>query len=352
MSRLNGKKIIAWLLAALLAMTVGTVSFAEADEVDGLDIGEAVFELQLEEELIPTSDVDVVEEEDSELVTINFVNARGELIEVVKLSVGEEIKPLAKDPARRGYIFAYWYDADAAVAEPFDFDGPAYAEADLTLKARFTKVVVEEITEEAAEEVEDESALQDDEDVAEETKETEVGSEFDLREGDEATEAQPVYMTVNAGGYEVVNLRAESSMDCKILAQLAGGTVVEVIGEEGLWFHVAYNDIIGYIRMDLLDAIEEPEAEAIDERSDLSEAVVNVWMTYEEGVTQAGELVTMYCEVINIYGWEYSIHWQWKDADGDWADIEGASGDSYSFNFSEDDRGCARRPIVSVITFE
>jgi len=347
MTRLNGKKAIAWMLAALLAMACGTIGLADADEANALFVDDAVIELELELDppLIPVSPGSA-NEETPELVTITFLNARDVLIEAMTLNVGEEIKPLAKDPVRKGYLFEYWYDANLPTVEPFNFEEPAYAANDLTLKARFVRVQEAE----AEREAEEEGTPQDDDAVVKEMDETEVASEPDSREGDETAKARPVYMTVNTGGYEVVNLRAEPSMDCAILAQLTAGTVVEVVDELDHWYQVKYDGIDGYIRMDLLDAIEGQEAQA--ERSDLSEAAVNVWMTYEEGITQIGDSVSMYCEVLNIYGWEYVIHWQMKTADGDWADIEGARGERYSFNFSEGDRGCSWRPIVSVVTYE
>ncbi len=50
-----------------------------------------------------------------------------------------------------------------------------------------------------------------------------------------------------------VNLRKEPNTDCEILAEVPGGTEVEVLGKDGTWYRVLYEgSVVGYIRQDYL----------------------------------------------------------------------------------------------------
>ena len=49
-----------------------------------------------------------------------------------------------------------------------------------------------------------------------------------------------------------VNLREGPNTDSDILAEVPGGTAVEVLDKDGTWYRVLYNSIVGYIRQDYL----------------------------------------------------------------------------------------------------
>ena len=49
-----------------------------------------------------------------------------------------------------------------------------------------------------------------------------------------------------------VNLRESPNTDSAILAEVPGGTAVEVLGKDGTWYRVLHNGTVGYIRQDYL----------------------------------------------------------------------------------------------------
>ncbi|MBQ3200730.1 MAG: SH3 domain-containing protein, partial [Clostridia bacterium] len=49
-----------------------------------------------------------------------------------------------------------------------------------------------------------------------------------------------------------VNMREQPNTDCEILAEVPGGTAVEVLGKDGSWYRVLYHGTVGYIRQDYL----------------------------------------------------------------------------------------------------
>ena len=49
-----------------------------------------------------------------------------------------------------------------------------------------------------------------------------------------------------------VNLREAPNTDSEILGEVPGGTAVEVLGKDGTWYRVLYNETVGYIRQDYL----------------------------------------------------------------------------------------------------
>ena len=49
-----------------------------------------------------------------------------------------------------------------------------------------------------------------------------------------------------------VNMREAPNTDSEILGEVPGGTAVEVLGKDGTWYRVLYNETVGYIRQDYL----------------------------------------------------------------------------------------------------
>lgn len=77
----------------------------------------------------------------------------------------------------------------------------------------------------------------------------------------ETTTPSPSDKTDKAGAYRVItdgsylNLRAESSMNAKILAQIPNNTEVFVISSDGDWYNVSWKDTIGYCRAEYLEKV-------------------------------------------------------------------------------------------------
>ena len=53
--------------------------------------------------------------------------------------------------------------------------------------------------------------------------------------------------TVNTGSDAALNLRESASSDSAILCELANGTVVEIISEDGEWANVRFESYTGYV---------------------------------------------------------------------------------------------------------
>ena len=98
----------------------------------------------------------------------------------------------------------------------------------------------------------------------------------------------------------------------------------------------------------ILLEVQEPTQDA--ERSDLSQAVLKTWMDAGEG-TQFGDTVTVSYEIQNFFGWEYTVQWQRKDADG-WSDVPGATGKTHSFTLTEENLNTEWRVRVDVVVPE
>ena len=95
-----------------------------------------------------------------------------------------------------------------------------------------------------------------------------------------------------------------------------------------------------------LDAPEEITEEPA--RSELKDARVVTWTTANEE-TFFGDIVTAFCEVENLYGWEYTLQWQFSTGQGRWIDIPGARGTSFSFEWTADNSGYSWRVRVDIV---
>jgi len=144
--------------------------------------------------------------------------------------------------------------------------------------------------------------------------------------------------------FSKVNMRAEPAMDAGIVAMLPGGALIEVLAEEGGWLHVvAFGDLEGYIRGDFQDTTAlEPG------RSDLSEARIVIWTDADED-TALGDTVTVYCDIENFYGWDYTLQWQQEVDSGRWLDVPGAHDNSHSFTLTTFNEGFRWRVKVDVV---
>lgn len=172
-------------------------------------------------------------------------------------------------------------------------------------------------------------------------------------DGDAGTLEEEVHYTVsteNPAGH--LNLRAAASADAEILAEVPNGADMVMLGREGAWLQVRYQDLIGYVFAQYthpIDPVEESEEqlEVEPERSDLSEASVRIWMDAGEQ-TEYGDIVTAYSAIDNIFGWDYDIQWQHKPVGGSWSDIPGATDTSHSFILSEDNLRASYRVRVDI----
>lgn len=90
-----------------------------------------------------------------------------------------------------------------------------------------------------------------DKDLDSETiSETQLGEEvYNEPEGTDAT-------VVTLKTTQRVNLRSQPNTDCEVLCTLDVGTTVTLLGEEGEWARVQYNDQEGYIKSEFAAEVE------------------------------------------------------------------------------------------------
>lgn len=62
--------------------------------------------------------------------------------------------------------------------------------------------------------------------------------------------------TVTLKTTQRVNLRSQPNTDCEVICTLDVGTTVTLLGEEGEWAKVQYNDQVGYIKSEFAAEIE------------------------------------------------------------------------------------------------
>ena len=66
---------------------------------------------------------------------------------------------------------------------------------------------------------------------------------------------------------ETVKLREEPSMDGSLVTLLSVDNKVEVLGKDGEWYHIKYEDYEGYVYQDYVDVEGEVENETNDTNS-------------------------------------------------------------------------------------
>lgn len=79
--------------------------------------------------------------------------------------------------------------------------------------------------------------------------------------GNESTFESPIYYYVNS---EVVRMREDGSLDADTLDLLKRGSRVEYIDRKGEWFKVKYDNVVGYIRNDLISETQPTKSSPED----------------------------------------------------------------------------------------
>ena len=70
-----------------------------------------------------------------------------------------------------------------------------------------------------------------------------------------------ISLAANTGtiNVDVANLRREANAESTILEQITLNQEVEIVGEEGDWYQVTYNQITGYVSKELVTVNSNPE---------------------------------------------------------------------------------------------
>ena len=90
------------------------------------------------------------------------------------------------------------------------------------------------------------------------------------------------------------------------------------------------------------DELDQPK------RSNLQHARIVIWTDADEE-TYYGDTVTVYCDIENLYGWEYTLQWQFADESGQWTDVLSARSHEHSFIQTPDNNGYKWRVRVDIV---
>jgi len=113
---------------------------------------------------------------------------------------------------------------------------------------------------------------------------------------------------------EDANIRIAADGLSEILETVPAGTELVVIDSIGNWIQVQYGDLIGYIFY----------------RSENAPAMEVVIFSSRRSVMNPGETITLTSVLYGLEG--YTVRYQWQCDMGDgFVNVEGATGDSYSF---------------------
>lgn len=141
-----------------------------------------------------------------------------------------------------------------------------------------------------------------------------------------------------------LNVRAEGNSEGELLDKIANGEAVYILASEGGWTKIrTASGLEGWVASSFLSVeelpAEEPTEEEVPEQpeaEDVAYADVDVsQLKVEIATTQGdvvimGETITLTSVLTGFDGLSYAMQWQCNDGSG-WRDVEGATGDSYSF---------------------
>ena len=137
------------------------------------------------------------------------------------------------------------------------------------------------------------------------------------------------------------DVRLEGDGMSEILVTIDAETPVTVIGIEGDWVKIVVDGVTGYIYIDDIESIRDvegllPETTPAPSTEPDETPVPNFKVTIfssRRSVMAPGETVTLTSKLEGFEGYETLLQWECDKGNG-FEDIEGANGDSYSFEAS------------------
>ena len=201
-----------------------------------------------------------------------------------------------------------------------------------------TEPVVEPTTEPVVEPTAEPSTEPETEPTVEPTAEPEVTEEpTDGLESDEDAFEPIEGLVVNNDA----DVRLEGDGLSEIIVTIDAETPVTVIGIEGDWVKIMVDGIVGYVYIDDIESIRDVEGVLPEPTPALSTApdetpVPNFKVTIfssRRSVMAPGETVTLTCKLEGFEGYETLLQWECDKGNG-YENVEGANGDSYSFEAS------------------
>ena len=127
----------------------------------------------------------------------------------------------------------------------------------------------------------------------------------------------------------------------EILVTIDAETPVTVIGIEGDGVKIMVDGVVGYVYIDDIESIRDvegvlpeptPAPSAAPDQTPAPNFKVTIFSS-RRSVMTPGETVTLTCKLEGFEGYETLLQWECDKGNG-FEDIEGANGDSYSFEAS------------------
>ena len=160
------------------------------------------------------------------------------------------------------------------------------AEVSDTADSEDTSTVTVTETEDADDSGESESAgttTASDTDEADETDETDVEAEVlaaILEILNSASEDSETTGTVTASA---LNVRCGAGMDYSVIDVIYRGDIVQVLGSDGSWYEITYDDVEGYVYSDYLTVTESSSGVSINLDSDLVSTLISLLYSSGDG---------------------------------------------------------------------
>src|SRR5699024_4799213 len=102
---------------------------------------------------------------------------------------------------------------------------------------------------------------------------------------------------------DVANLRKTADAESTILEQISLNQEVEILGEEGDWYQIKYNQITGYVNKELVTVNSNPQT--TEENNQVNENSTNENNEQKQNTTEENNVSTETTEEITLG--EYKI---------------------------------------------
>lgn len=227
-----------------------------------------------------------------------------------------------------GNVLTRATEAPEATEEPLPSEAPA--------EETEPEATEEPVVEEPAPEATEEPAV---EEPAPEATEEPAADEMPIVEDELIEEVEgPV-----AVGEADVRVAANGLSD--IFATLPDGTALTVLGVEGDWVIVDIDGQTGYIYKDSVAGVEFEQTDASDDAESVENLKVTIF-TSRRTVVAPGEAIYLTSKLEGFEDYTVTYQWQYDRGNG-FEDIEGATGDTYTYAASVETLSYDWRLVIS-----
>ena len=239
----------------------------------------------------------------------------------------------------RGWMSAKFVSFDLPETEP---DGPVDEPTAEPTAEPVEDPVEEPTAEPTVEPVEEPTVEPVEEPTAEPTVEPTAEPEVEEEPTDGLEGEEPAFEPIE--GLVVNNdadVRLEADGLSEILVTIDAETPVTVIGIEGDWVKIIVDGVVGYVFIDDIESIRDvegvlpeptPAPSTAPEETPAPNFKVTIFSS-RRSVMMPGETVTLTSKLEGFEGYETLLQWECDKGNG-YENVEGANGDSYSFEAS------------------